>query len=143
MHQHFKKEKVIGHWTYRVSLAFRQQIEKRTRELGIGETEGFILVYLHKEPSSLARIADRLGHAHPSVLRHLDTLEKHGYIVRKPHASDRRVKMIELTPAGRELIPQLLTIFREVNTQATAGLSQEDTEVILRNLKLILKNLDY
>jgi MarR family transcriptional regulator for hemolysin len=48
-------------------------------------------------------LADQLGVEGPSVVAMLDRLEQAGLVLRTPSPSDRRVKLVLLTDAGRDL----------------------------------------
>jgi len=54
--------------------------------------------------ASLGTIADMLGIAQPGVSRMADNLEAAGWIRTTPEIGDRRVRMLELTPRGRDLV---------------------------------------
>ena len=38
----------------------------------------------------------------PSMTRHVNALEEGGFVVRRPHATDGRAVVVELTPGGRD-----------------------------------------
>ena len=40
----------------------------------------------------------------PSMTRHVNALEEGGYVVRRPHATDGRAVVVELTSLGRERV---------------------------------------
>lgn len=56
------------------------------------------------EPQTVAQIARELGHARQSVQRMADVLVEEGLIVYKDHPADRRTKLLELTPRGKEVL---------------------------------------
>ncbi|MGA1802929.1 MarR family winged helix-turn-helix transcriptional regulator [Rhizobium sp. HT1-10] len=45
-------------------------------------------------------LAERVGVEGPTLVRVLDGLESDGLICRVPDSSDRRIKLVEMTPAG-------------------------------------------
>ena len=53
-------------------------------------------------------IAERLLITSGSTTSLLDTLEKSGYVVRRPHPSDRRKVLVEITAAGTEVVDDML-----------------------------------
>jgi MarR family transcriptional regulator, lower aerobic nicotinate degradation pathway regulator len=60
-----------------------------------------VLIELANEsPISQRDLAARVGSDKTSIVRIIDDLEELGYAVRRPFPGDRRVKAIELTPAG-------------------------------------------
>jgi DNA-binding MarR family transcriptional regulator len=62
-----------------------------------------LLVLPPGEAISMRELARRLGCDNSYVTALIDTLESHGLVVRRPHPTDRRVKVIVLTARGREL----------------------------------------
>jgi DNA-binding MarR family transcriptional regulator len=68
-------------------------------------------VHLHPEDSEPAAVAAANQFPRQTVTFLLDTLEKKGLAVRKPHPNDRRRKRIQLTPKGQHLAE---TIFQDV-----------------------------
>jgi DNA-binding MarR family transcriptional regulator len=72
--------------------------------LGLGAGRGRIkvLFLLRKQPMTLAQLADAHGVDRPYATIIVDKLEQLGFVERQPHPSDRRSKMVSLTPAGRD-----------------------------------------
>ena len=51
---------------------------------------------------TLAQLADAHGVDRPYATIIVDKLEQLGFVERRPHPSDRRSKVVSLTPAGRD-----------------------------------------
>ena len=51
---------------------------------------------------TLAQLADAHGVDRPYATIIVDKLERLGFVERQPHPSDRRSKVVSLTPAGRD-----------------------------------------
>jgi DNA-binding MarR family transcriptional regulator len=49
-------------------------------------------------------LADRLRVSRQAVAQAVAALERHDYVVRGPHPSDARARIIELTPRGRQAL---------------------------------------
>lgn len=76
--------------------------EESVREAGICLTDFVALeALLHKGPLTITEIQEKVGLASGSMTAAVDRLEKKGFIRRKPSDSDRRAKLLELTPDGR------------------------------------------
>ena len=56
------------------------------------------------EPQTVAKMARDMGHARQGVQRVADVLVKEGLVVYKDHPTDRRTKLLELTPQGMEVL---------------------------------------
>ena len=77
-------------------------IEGAITAQGLGLSDFMVLeVLLHKGPLTITEIQEKVGLASGSMTAAVDRLEKMGFIRRKPSSSDRRAKLLELTPRGR------------------------------------------
>jgi DNA-binding MarR family transcriptional regulator len=107
------------------------------RELGLGAGSGRIrvLFLLREQPMTLAQLAEAHGVDRPYATIIVDKLETLGFVERHPHPSDRRSKIVTLTPAGRsaaatadrilgEPPPALRALTKEQLTQLTDLLSR-------------------
>ena len=61
-------------------------------------------------PRSIKAIADQMGLSLPAASRAIDALLKRGLVTRTEDEHDRRVKQIELTPAGREITRRIFEL---------------------------------
>ncbi len=137
-----RKEGMLGYWCVRTGNALKARVESRIGPIGLTAPEAGILVHISNlGTTSLVELSREIQHAHPSVLRHLDSLEDRGLVLRTPHPSDRRVKQIALTPAGQEIIPKLKEVFIETQREATAGVDPEDIERALAVLRRVAERL--
>ncbi len=82
-------------------------------------------------------LAGRLG-MHPSrLVAILDEMESRGLVVRQPHAEDRRVYSLQLTPKGQETWAEVGRIGREHNEKLLAPLTAEESAQLASLLKRI------
>ncbi len=84
------------------------------------------------------------GHAHvegATITHHVDRLEELGLVRRALDPTDRRVRKIELTPAGTRLHRELLEAVKELEGQATAGLTKAEQAQLRSTLERIQSNL--
>ena len=135
-------EKNLGHLCARAAQAFRAEMDRRTQEVGLHFTEAIVLLCLHhRGPSSLVEMARHMGRAHPSTLRQIDGLERAGYVERKAHPKDRRIKVVHLTAKGRAQVTALEEMADDVHRMATEGLSHEETERLTADLLKLIDTL--
>src|SRR5512138_3492487 len=71
------------------------------------------------------KIAERLIISRASVTSLLDSLERRGYIRRVPHSSDRRMLLIELTDAGRQVAHDFRLLVHQHQKAWMAVLSEQ------------------
>lgn len=67
----------------------------------------------------------------------VDSLESKGYITRTPHPTDRRVRTLEITPAGRDVLAKTSIAVREAEDRLLASLPAKHR----RDLRVILGDL--
>jgi MarR family transcriptional regulator for hemolysin len=95
--------------------SWRQAIDRRLKGLGMSQASWLAIAVACKarSPLSQSELAERLGVEGATMVAMLDRLVKAGYIVRRPCETDRRIKHVVLTEAGRRL-------FETVKTEALA-----------------------
>ena len=89
-----------------------------------------------------ARLAELMNVRPPSIVKVLDRMNRDGLIVRRPHASDRRMRMIRPTRKAVPVWKRIVACARRVRRRSEQGLS--DSEVVrLRDLiGRVYENLD-
>jgi len=95
--------------------AWRQLLDKRLRHLGIGQSGWMTIAMVAKseEPMSQRTLAGLVDVEGSSMVAMLDRLERDGLVERLASPTDRRVKLVGLTEAGRQ-------VYREVRREADA-----------------------
>jgi DNA-binding MarR family transcriptional regulator len=100
--------------------------------LGLGAGSGRIkvLFLLREQPMTLAQLAEAHGVDRPYATIIVDKLEHLGFVERRPHPSDRRSKVVSLTPAGRDAAALADSILGEPPTALRALDDGQLTELI-------------
>ena len=80
-------------------------------------------------PISMRELADRLSCDPSNVTGITDRMEAHGLVTRQAGESDRRVKRLVLTDAGRELRQRLQARLMQ-GPAPLVGLSEADQELL-------------
>jgi MarR family transcriptional regulator for hemolysin len=135
--------KLLGRVIGEVSRAWRHEMNRALRPLGLNLSMRLVLVQLQRNPNGLmqAELARSLGIDGPTLVRLLDKLERKGWIARIAAADDRRRKYAVLTPkaAGQvRIIEQLSDTLRE---KMMAGLSVEQLDQCAQVMARIRNNL--
>ena len=90
---------------------YRQVVAAQTG-LDLRQTQA--ISYLHtRGPMGQSELADALILNTGSVTSLVDRLEAHGLAVRRPHPTDRRRAVIELTEAGADIIRRSSTVLMD------------------------------
>jgi len=117
---------------------FRQAIRRRLRELPVTPAEARALMYLRgDEGVAQARLAEELEVQPIALTRAIDRLERAGLVERRLSGSDRRLRLLFTTPAGKAMVRRLFQLHDELNSQITASLSDDDLERLAAALETI------
>ena len=90
---------------------------------------------LHKGPLTISEIQDKVLLASGSMTAAVDRLEKLGLVVRKASASDRRARVLELTPEGKRLAASCFEQHARDLEALVSALSEKEKEQTYRSLK--------
>jgi DNA-binding MarR family transcriptional regulator len=95
-----------------------------------------VLTALRDEPMrAQAALARSIGADKTRIIGVLDDLQERGLIEREPDPADRRVRLLQLTPAGRKLHAKVQAAIREQEESRLSGLSAADRRAFLRALQ--------
>jgi DNA-binding MarR family transcriptional regulator len=79
-------------------------------ELSMSQLKVLHLLVLEAPELSLKTLGDRLGLSLPAMSRSIEALVQRGLVNRAENAEDRRMKTVQVTDAGRELVDHLLEL---------------------------------
>jgi DNA-binding MarR family transcriptional regulator len=89
------------------------------------------------EPVTPGIIAERAIVSSASATSVLDTLEKRGLLVRRPHPEDGRKLVIDLTDAGRAVIDKILPGLHKLETRMMSVLTPAERTQLMRLLSKV------
>ena len=84
--------------------------DRMTRSIGQSSARWQVLGRAGYEAQTVANMAREMGHARQSVQRVADVLERDGLVVYKDNPSDRRAKLVELTPQAVEVVTAIYAL---------------------------------
>jgi len=90
-----------------------------------------------EEGVMLSQVGDRLRVTCGNITNLVDRLEQRGYVRRRPHPTDRRVLLAELTSDGREALARITPMYREKIARMMACLADDEQEMICELLNRI------
>jgi DNA-binding MarR family transcriptional regulator len=94
-----------------------------------------LLGALHCSGSQImTSISDELGVTRRNVTALVDALEEEGLVRRRPHPTDRRATVIEMTSQGEQMMDRIYDEHRAAVGELFAELSEEDREDLSRML---------
>lgn len=98
-------------------------------DLTVSQVRALLVLACHEpEPLPGVRIAERLGISAAAISRALDGLVRKGFVTRSESESDRRVRLLRLTDAGRATAEELSALRRAQLDRFVATLDAEQRE---------------
>lgn len=130
--------------TGRVPLMINRLLSYNFKENGIDlsrEQWSLMAILWEKDGVSQQVLADLTYRDKPSTTRLIDNLEKQQYVIRRPHATDRRQNLIFLTEKGHYIQPKIMEVMGDTMQQVTEGLTEEQTNTIREAFETIYQNI--
>ncbi|MFC4069964.1 MarR family winged helix-turn-helix transcriptional regulator [Actinoplanes subglobosus] len=103
---------------------------------GIGLTARMhcVLVHALEEERTQIQLAELGDMDKTTMVVTVDALEKAGYAERRPSSTDRRARIIAVTPEGAEVARRSQEIVDGVHREALGSISEQDREALVRVL---------
>lgn len=109
-----------------ISIRHRALTAAVLAPLGLHPGQEVILLELSAAgPRTQSELAAACGSEPPTISGSAQKLEMAGLVTRRPSTTDARVSVVELTDAGRDLIPRLKTVWRSLAEQTVSGMTVE------------------
>ena len=132
----------LGFLLHDVARLLKKRFEQNARGSGLTRSQWQVLAYLvQNEGINQSGLADLLEIEPITLGRIVDKLQALTLIERHPHPSDRRVWLLHLTPAARSKLTQLRRLGDVTRGEALIGVSEADTERLLKTLQALKTNL--
>jgi MarR family transcriptional regulator for hemolysin len=115
---------------HNTARAWRQGIDRQLKDLGVSQAGWMTIAMVAKArtPLSQKALADLLGVEGPTIVAMVDRLVKADMVLRTASPTDRRVKLISLTPAGDTLYARVKVEADAFRTSVLAGLDPAAVE---------------
>lgn len=105
--------------------AIFRQLDAAMTESGLSYSKYKILYLLEtRGPSRLTEIAEHFAFAPRSITEAVDNLERDGLAAREPDPTDRRAKLVTITPAGQAAIDATKKVKAKVIQQIFGKLTE-------------------
>ena len=120
----------------------RTRITQLFDALGLYQGQPRVLRLLWmQEGLTHTELAARLKVTPATTTKMLQRMEKTGFLVRRPDEQDQRVSRVFLTETGRRVQAEVEKLFRQMEQETFAGLSDEEREVLRGLLLRVRDNL--
>jgi|SRR5579859_135915 len=120
-----------------------RRIGELVQPFGLSPSSGLALGILADAGTPLPpnQIADRLIISRATMTGLLDSLEKRGYVRRLPHATDRRMLLIELTDTGRRVAHDFRLVVHQHQKGWLGALSEQEQNELIESLHQLQSSL--
>lgn len=131
-----------------INRAFRKKLDKKASDLGLTSVQLRILGSVSRlEAAGETEIhqndLERLEHiTHPAMTKHIQQLERKGFVRCVPGEQDRRYKKITCTDQSAGIYKIILAHDREVFEELCGNLTQEQKETLVQLTDIIMKSID-
>jgi MarR family 2-MHQ and catechol resistance regulon transcriptional repressor len=126
---------------FKAYQAIRTHDEQSIATSGLCFSDFAVLeVLLHKGALPVNTIGEKVLLTSGSITTAIDRLEKKTLVERQASSTDKRVRLVHLTPSGKELIESFFERHQESLERATGGLSIEEKQIIIPLLKKLGKH---
>ena len=115
--------------------AYLRWVKSRLQDGGISYARMRLLSALHCNGSQImSSLSEWLGVTPRNVTALVDALEEEGLVGRRPHPTDRRATVIELTPRGTQTCEGMYDEHRVATSELFVGLSEDEQRELIRLL---------
>ena len=142
---HFKRGELYSVINGMASTAVARRLQKNFRNAGLDITieQWTVLYHLWKEDClSQQQLCNRTYRDKPSITRLIDNLEKQKLLKRSSHKNDKRINLVCLTDAGRDLQDTTLELANQTMDEALHEVKKEDIEIVKKVLQQVYDNLN-
>ncbi len=124
------------------SRLIRKLADRRLSTIGLTRAQWHALGNLRRlGPMTQAALAEIMEVETATIARLIDRLEAAGWIDRKPDASDRRVKLVSMTPKADAVMEEVIVIGQKLRDDMLADLSTAEREQLVATLSTIKTRL--
>ena len=129
----------LGLHLNKVARTVSRAFDETLAEAGGSLPVWLVLIALKSSPPASQRdLAGKVGIQGATLTHHLDTMESAGLVTRRRDPANRRLHLVELTPAGDALFLRLRDAATAFDQRLRAGLSEGDVgqlEALLTRLR--------
>jgi len=127
------------------STAIARRLQKHFRQAGLEITieQWSILYHLWLEDClSQQELCNRTFRDKPSITRLVDNLEKQKLVKRLASKTDRRINLVCLTEAAKNLQNVTVDLANQTMDEALAGVTKDEIETVKKVLHQVYENLN-
>lgn len=107
---------------------------------GLTTSQLFTLLLLDgalESGAPMSRLAKELGVSLPTATGLVDRLVREALVERRPHPEDRRVVLVRLTDAGRDVTRRILDALEDLVTRILVRMNEEERQALLQAVEQV------
>lgn len=132
----------VGFSLSQIGLETSRQFGEVVGTLGLEPRHFAVLHAVNRDPGKTQQaVGDHLAIPPSTMVAIVDHLEGEGLLERRPHATDRRARILHVTARGEALLAKALAKAVEQESRICAGLEPEELSQLLMLLRRISLNL--
>jgi len=132
----------IGLALARTARTVSRAFDERLTEAGGSRPVWLVLMALMGSPTrSQADLAEAVGIRGATLSHHLNGMEAAGLVTRRRDPANRRLHLVEVTPAGKETFLRLRDAALAHDEQLRTGLSDREVEALAALLDRLARNV--
>lgn len=127
----------IGYLVADLSRLFRAEMERRITQAGLSVTPGEGRTLLHAARMGPVRqnvIAERLGVEAMTLSSYVDRLEARRLVTRSVDPTDRRAKLVALTPEAESVLAELQDIGAGIRKDLRSRMMPQEWDAMVRGI---------
>jgi MarR family transcriptional regulator, transcriptional regulator for hemolysin len=116
-----------------VAHAWRTELDRRLRPSGFSHSRWLLLLHLSRHDGCTHReLAQHMGIEAATLVRQVDHMEHEGLLKRRGSETDRRVKHLFLSAAGRKAVEHIRSHAAELRGEILSDSSKEEIGAALK-----------
>ena len=130
---------VLNYLLKHAALQLTTMTDSALEPFGIDSKDfGALRVLANQEPMSQLEVANSLGIDRTTMVALLDSLELKGVVTRRPHPTDRRRNVTELTESGRKIYAAATAAHAAAECQFLSPIGQGAAESLRATLRSLV-----
>lgn len=129
----------LGWLLYRAHWALAAEMTAALEPLGMSSRAYHVLFGALSGEHTQTELAEMIGLDKTTMVVTVDELERLGLAERRPSPTDRRARIIHVTPAGRRKVAEANRVKERVQAEVMGELSQREAQALLQGLEKLVQ----
>jgi DNA-binding MarR family transcriptional regulator len=123
----------------RAARALARRFDEALWPVGLTNGQFSLMMSLNRpKPAAMGAVASLLAMDRTTLTAALKPLERRGLVAVRADSTDRRSRLLVLTPAGRALLKEAVPMWEHTHAKAEALLADGDSAQFRRDLRALL-----